>query len=1123
MPQAPVTYSFQKVFMHGALFLALLLTMLPAWAQTNTGTILGTVQDDSGAVIPEALVIAKNLGTGQERSVKSDSSGFFTLPNLQIGEYSITITHGGFARVQISNVELQVAQRATLHPVMHVGRVTSMVTVAANETPLLEEASSSIGQVVGTRTMVDVPLNGRDFWQLTQLTPGVNYVQGGQNIPTGGTSIRASAVNVDVNGLSPSWTGWYLDGANITEFQLGGTIIQPNVDALQEFKVESSNMGADYGHSPTIINATLKSGTNQFHGALYEFVRNNSFDAANYFFTPPIGTHERDEPLHRNQFGLDVGGPVLKDKTFFFLDAQSTLFTNAQDFANVVPSDQMRSGDFTAAGLPVIKDPTTGQQVSNGGVSNVIPPGMISPQAQYLLKYMPHANSVIANTNYAILTNSLRQQLDEADLRIDQDLSNSDRLMGRYSLADNHETDPNPFPLMGGFPLRSRGQDALIRETHIFNQSWINEAQISYYRSFFLFRSSLEGQNINDMAGIQGFDGLAPADTVGFPTVNIANYSKYSGQGGGYPKQNKIRSMQYVDRATYSNGRHDITLGYELFHDSDSYVYGYDSVGVFTFNGKYSGDNFADFLMGYPRSVQRSYFRNLWGNAGNFQAFYAQDDYRMRKNLTINAGIRWEINPFYNALKGQMTGFDPATAKLVIPSNYSIDAQPGTPTLVPLFSDRFEFTNNLHLPESIRKPDWHNVAPRLGFAMSPGRGDTVIRGAYGMFYLFVDDNAINNTMNTVPFVALQTLNNTTPTPTYNFANYFQSQPIVAANPNPSAPCSFGFVANSCSTPDVNTAPLSVHNTYIQEYNLAVQHEFGQRISLEVAYVGNLTSRMVQGIEINDPAPGPGIVQARRPLPQWGRIEDYEYADSNYGNYNALQSKLQGRGFAGASFLVSYTYGKCLVTGGYNTTKEATSAIQYYGPCSYNLTHNLVANYVYDLPFGRGRQFLSHLSGVSNGIVGDWGLSGILTAQSGLPFTPTISGDQANTGVGGQRPNVIGTVQMPRKPTCWFYDSRNSGCGTGETDAFAVPAKYAYGNGGFNTLTADHLLQFDVTLMKSIRFTESSRLEFRVSFYNVFNHPTFGAPSTNIDSSSAGQVSKTLNAARQGELAMKFYF
>jgi hypothetical protein len=496
-----------------AFLFASCLTML---AQSNTGTIVGSATDETGSVVPGAAVVIQNLGTGEERTVTTGSGGDYTVTNLQVGHYSVTATHEGFAPTQIADTELQVAQRSTINLTLHVGAVSDKVTVVANVTPLLNAASSSVGEVIDTQTVQNMPINGRTFWQLTQLTPGVSYIQGGQNIAAGGTSIRASAVNVNVNGLSPSWTGWYLDGANITEFQLGGTIIQPNVDALEEFKVESSNMGAEYGHSPTVINATLKSGTNQLHGTVYEFLRNNALDAKNYFYVPPTGSTSRDQPLHRNQFGFAVGGPIVKDRTFFFVDIQETLYSLAQSFNSIVATDAERSGNFgalLAQGI-TLKNPLTGVPLNDGRGPNTFQP---TSQAAYLLQYMPHANQIVNGTGRALVSNKLKQQLGQGDIRIDQQVTKSDHLVGRYSIADNHETDPNAYPALGGFPLRSRGQNALFRETHIFNDKWINELQASYYRSFFLFTSSLQGTDINAAAGINGMQGLAPENTCWLP------------------------------------------------------------------------------------------------------------------------------------------------------------------------------------------------------------------------------------------------------------------------------------------------------------------------------------------------------------------------------------------------------------------------------------------------------------------------------------------------------------------------------------------------------------------------------------------------------------------------------
>ena len=328
-----------------ALFL-LTACIVPVLGQVNTATLLGTVKDSTGAAVPNAPVTAKSVETSQERTVPTDASGNYTITNLQVGHYAVIVSMPGFKTTTISDVELQVAERATVNLVLEVGQVNQNVTVTA-EQPLMNTAPSTVSQVVDTHAVESMPLNGRSFWQLTQLTPGASYNPGGQNIPTNGVSIRASAVNVNVNGLPPVWTGWALDGANITESQLGGTAIQPNVDALQEFRVQSSNMSAEYGQTPTIVNATLKSGTNQYHGNVYEFLRNNAMDARNFFFLPPPGVNQTNEVLRRNQVGGTFGGPIRKDKTFFFVDFETTILSREQNFNNVVASAAERAGDFS--------------------------------------------------------------------------------------------------------------------------------------------------------------------------------------------------------------------------------------------------------------------------------------------------------------------------------------------------------------------------------------------------------------------------------------------------------------------------------------------------------------------------------------------------------------------------------------------------------------------------------------------------------------------------------------------------------------------------------------------------------------------------------------------------------
>lgn len=1095
------------------LFFACFLSANTALGQISSATLLGNVTDATGSVISSAKVEVKNLGTDQTRSVATDSTGGYVFQDLPVAHYSLTITAPGFKAYVVRDLELQVAQRALIYAVLEVGAMGQEVTVAATA-PILEAATSSIGQVVDTAAVERMPLNGRSFWQLTSLTPGATYTPGGQGTRTNGASIRSSAVNVTINGQAPNQTGWSLDGAFITEMQTGGTQIQPNVDALQEFRVEGANMMAEYGHTPNVVNATLKSGTNNWHGSAFEFLRNSALDARNFFYVPPTGSNSRLAPLRRNQYGFTLGAPIRHDKTFFFLDFERTGLLQGVDFNNAVPSNALRSGDFSellrAAKPVVLIDPLTRQPF----VGNIIPQSRLSPQGQFFLKYLPVANTVLGSTSYAALSNDLLLHQNRGDSRIDHQINASTQLMGRYSINDNQETDPNPFPSLGAFPLGSRAQNATVSLTHIYNSHWLSQARVSYYRDIFVFGATLEGTNFNRQAGVKGFDDTT--SIYSFPQITLSNYATFTGSPSDQrPKSNRIRNWQYAGDTSYSSGKHSLKFGGELLHQTAGFFNGSRSVGIFNFLGAYTGNSFGDFLLGYPDSVTRDYFKQLNGDWANFGSFYLQDSYRVTPNLTLNLGVRLELNSFYNGIRGQKSAFDLQTGKVIIPSSIDPSVQPLTPTLLSLFGDRLLYTNNLKLPDSIH-PMAYNWAPRVGFAWQPGGNQRlVIRSSYGIFYNFPDSNTIDNTVATVPFVAIQTAFNDRPpaAPSRTWADFFLGQPAVSANPNPGQPCSFGLTLTSCATPDIQGASRRFRSTSVQEWNFAVQRQITASSSIDLAYVGTKTAHLNQNLTINDPQPGPAAIQARRPYQQWGNIT-YTTFDEN-ASYNAFQTKFEQRYSHGLTTLLSYAYSKCLDSGSSQGGTTITRQRFNRGVCDYDLPHAFTGSFDYELPFGRGRLY------------GGWEVAGIVTLRSGQAFTPTLSGDTANTGLSGQRPDVVGKPVIVGKPTCYFYISTNPGCvalSPNTPDAFVVPpAQLRYGNEGRNVLRTVGLKQVDFTVTKNFVITESKNFQIRAEMFNLLNHPTFAIPSTSINSSSGAQITSTLNAARIVQLSAKLRF
>jgi hypothetical protein len=1097
--------------------------VFPVVAQQSTARLLGTVTDQTGGVIVGATLRVANAGTGFQRITQSSQTGEYSIPLLPIGEYTVTAEASGFKTATIGGLVLQVNQEARVDVVLSVGTTSETVSVEATA-PLLVTDTSSVGQVIENKAIANMPLNGRAFWQLAQLTPGVVFTPGGSDITAGGTGIRATRIGLRISGSSRLSGGWYLDGFDITEYELGATSITPSTDALEEFKVLAGGMSAEYA-LPSVINAALKSGTNSFHGSFYEFLRNEKLEARNFFANSKT-------PLKRNQFGATLGGPIKPNHTFFFTDYEGGRTRQGTTFNYVTPTVDELGGNF-GSGRPVFDPLTTRVNPANSTqflrdpfLNNAIP---ANRQASQALFFKPLFQAPNSGPNRFVYSPALSLDSDKFDVKINTRLRERDNLVSRYSFVHNEESDPAAYPALGFYPLRSRSQNAGLSHYHTFSPNVTSELTFNYYRTFFYFlnASNFNGQDVVAKAGITGFDGVSNLQPA-HPLLALSGFQSIEGSTDNRPKANRIRTYQYRSSLSWNHGKHDVKFGAMLMHQAHAFLNGNASQGTFNFDGRYTqnplsagttGNSYADFLLGYPNSVQRAFPIQIFGNNGNFWSFYGQDNYRATRNLTLNLGLRWEMNSFFNGIRGQTNAFNFKTGKVIIPTRNGqpdLDVQPGVRQILPVFRDLIETSEEHGLPWSIRPPSRRDVAPRVGFAWRPAGSDKwVIRSAYGIFYIYPDSNITLGQVRTPPFLILQVINNDVPTastlvPRRSLANYFLGQPLVDRN----------------ATPNISTGGTRYRTTYTQTWNFLIQREFSKNMAGEVGYVANKGTRTQHSTNYNIPEPGPGNIQVRRPYPAWGVLDYKIWGGSS--TYHSLQAKFERRFSSGYSFLASYAWSKCLDKPG---SEEGTSPVYTLddlnkGPCAYDVPHNFVTSYILELPFGHGRRFLSKANRVAQFLVGGWQWQGINTLQSGVPYGVGINVDRANTGAGGQRPDAIARPVEPRDLGCWYYTSANNVCRAllpSQTDAFVLPAQFTYGNAGRNLFYGDGLVQFDMSLIKNFRITESKSVDFRAQVFNLTNTTSFSSPSGNVNLATGGLVTSTRNKARVFEFGLKFSY
>lgn len=1058
------------------LALAVFAFAVSVFAQIQSGRIVGTVTDPNGGVVANAKVEITNTGTNEAQMVTTNGAGDYTLTPVNPGVYRVVITVPGFARAEITSLEVIVGQSARADVALRIGEASTTVEVAG-VAPLLNTESGTLGTEVTNQQIVDLPLNGRSYYELARLTPGATLLPGTGNL----LRIRANYESgTSISGVRGNQTSFYLDGVDTTDHHQGGTLIQTSIDALQEFSIQQSEYTAEFRNAGGVLNGSTRSGTNQFHGVLFEFLRNDKLDARSFFAL------QRDV-LKRNQFGGSIGGPLSlpklysgRDRTFFFVNYEAMRQRAGQVFNSLVPTAAQKAGDFSAPGLNTIYDPATGQPFTD----NKIPASQISPQAQFFAKYIPDPNA----GNRAVFGPSAALDQDQFTIRIDQTIRSNQRAFVRWSFINYQENDPNAFPALGYASLNTRGQNIVGALISTIRPSLINEARFSYLPNSIDLGAFFQGTDFYAQAGVPGFEvtGHRPGVAGSFPDFSWSGYASLSGSTFDQrPKTQDLKVTEFNDSLTWIKGRHITKFGVQFRHwvplFTDSGVY----EGQWAFNGSKTqnaakpagtGDAFADFVLGIPFSVGRNFAADTFGGYANYWHFYVQDDFKVNPRLTLNVGLRYEYSPWLNGYKGQVGTFLPNAAKPIAVQAVNLDAQFAAPVANSLFGNLIQTCSQAGIASNCTSTDKTQWGPRFGFAWRPFGEKTVLRGGYGIFYeVESSGNRVNHNM--VPYQLNETVFNDG---LRTMANFFTGRPIGGATTAPSLAGGYPSM------------PMG----YDQHWSFGVQRELPFQVALEADYVANRGVNLYEGNPINDPAPGAGAIQARRPYPLFGGIT-YNGQD-NSTIYHSLQVKLEKRTSKGLWLLTSYTKSKSISVA--NTPAAGGDYAYERGLTSFDIPQNLTASVGYELPY-------------HHGVLGGWQLQGIVVLRSGRPFTPTISRDVANTGIGGQRPIRTGSGTLDNPTLAAWFDKT----------AFAAPANFTYGNSGVNILREDRFKNLDLSLFKQFRITEKARVQFRAEAFNLTNTPSFAAPGTNFDTASGGVVTSTVSTPRNVQFAIKLNY
>jgi outer membrane receptor protein involved in Fe transport len=1092
-----------------------MLTCLSLSAQQITGNIRGTVTDPSGAVIQGASVTARQAETGLSRMTTTDREGNYVLLELPVGHYSLQVASKGFEEYVHDGITLNVDETASVSPHLAVGSEKQQVLVNS-DAQLIEPTVTSMGKVVQQQELEDLPLNGRNFSQLGLLQPGVVPLTPG--LAEAGGGLRDGQAYA-VNGQRPESNSFLIDGANNFNGVDGGFVLKPPVDAISEFRIITHSANAEFGGSlGSTTNIITRSGTNQLHGTLWEFLRNDAVDANNYF--API-----KEPLKQNQFGATVGGPIKKDKTFIFGFYEGFRNTQGVSGQTTVPSVKERGGDFSELcpqGFTEGFCNNPANQLFNALANapypnNLVPPGQINSVSENLLSFFPLPN---AGTNLFSTTQILTNDTDQFGIKVDHYLDPRDTLSFYYMFYQLSQVEPlSPGGAsVPGFPVgeNQRAQGFVADETHTFTPTLIAVARFSFLRNKLLF-----GQHENhEPPSRLGFQYEPSLDiATGPPFIQVNGYSNVGDPITG-PRNTYENVFDYSGSLSWVRGKHTLKFGGGYQRQQINVLQGIATNGFFVFEPFPVTDAFASFLTGQPVVFLQgigNFSRNIRGSNANG---YVQDTYKVAPRLTINAGLRYELPVPYTELHNLVSLFEPGTQSRVMPNAPTGLLYPGDPGV----------------PAGLIPTDMKAFAPRLGIAWDPtGTGKLLVTSAYGIFYepyYTGQGGPLQAPISAPPFLG---------TPQVSLPDF--ADPF---NGNPPVPGTF-------SKPLTNlTLSPTLRLPYAQDWDLNVQQPFGSNYLFEIGYVGTKGTRLPRFIEANPAVFIPGYVDGQpisnssnadqRRLYSGCTLADPpsscqfsstgEIAGIANSSYNALEASLRKRFSHGLSFLLSYTWSKVIddvssfnitgseakpVAGENDLAQDPFNLAAERGLSLFDARNRFVGSYVWDLPFWNKPQNWYQWG------LGGWQLDGIATLMSGTPFTVFDSNDVAAqgsapeiTGFSAQRPNLVGNPNNgPRTVSAWLNASAYQRLDT-------VANAGQFGTEGRNVNTGPAYSDWDFAALKNFKVTESKQIQFRAELFNIQNRTNFHLPDSDISSPTFNHILEA-DPPRQVQFALKFMY